>query len=87
MQKQINRGKILREILKQDTLSPLPIEFELAWVIAYNDGLFDEIKLEEIPSLLNKIQSELKNTNLTLSSSREQWKETVTTCLMKATSE
>lgn len=83
MQKQIKRGKILREILKQDTLSPLPIEFQLAWLIAYNDGLLDEVKIEEIPSILSIIQNEIHNIDLTLSSSREQWVDTVKTWLIK----
>jgi F-type H+-transporting ATPase subunit alpha len=83
MQKQIKRGKILREILKQDTLSPLPIEFQLAWLIAYNDGLLDEVKIEEIPSILSVIQEEIRNIDLTLSSNREQWVDTVKAWLIK----
>lgn len=73
MQKQIQRGRILREILKQDRFSPLPIEFQLAWLIAYNDGLFDESKLADIPVQLSLLLKKMAESNLTLSSSREQW--------------
>ena len=77
MQKQIQKGRILREILKQDRLSPLPIEFQQAWLIAYNDGLLDSLDLEEIPPVLKKIEQELKKSNLSLGSPREQWRNTV----------
>jgi len=36
MARKLKRGKVLREILKQDRLHPLPIEFHLAWLIAFN---------------------------------------------------
>ena len=32
MEAKIARGRVLRELLKQDRLSPLPIEFHLAWL-------------------------------------------------------
>lgn len=77
MQKQIQSGRILREILKQDRLSPLPIEFQQAWLIAYNDGLFEQLKFEEIPLALTKIIQEIKKTTLSLASDREEWKNAV----------
>ncbi|WP_392536689.1 F0F1 ATP synthase subunit alpha [Legionella sp. 227] len=81
MQKQIQKGRILREILKQDRLSPLPIEFQQAWLIAYNDGLLDSLDLAEIPQVLKKMEQELKKSDLSLASSREQWKSAVTSWL------
>jgi F-type H+-transporting ATPase subunit alpha len=35
MERAIRRGQLLREILKQDRLQPLPAEFQLAWLIAF----------------------------------------------------
>jgi F-type H+/Na+-transporting ATPase subunit alpha len=77
MQKQIQHGRILREILKQKRFSPLSIEFQLAWLIAFNDGLFDNKNLEEIPIYLETIEHEINQCDLTLSSSREKWKDAV----------
>lgn len=77
MQKQIQSGRILREILKQDRLSPLPIEFQQAWLIAYNDGLFKQLNFEDIPLVLTKIAQEIKKSTLTLTSQREEWKHAV----------
>lgn len=87
MQKQITRGKILRELLKQDTLAPLPIQFQLAWLIAYNDGLLDDVKTEEVAAMLGVIEQEVKNTALTLSSTREQWQEAVKSWLTRVSHE
>lgn len=77
MLKQIMRGRILREILKQDRLAPLPITFQLAWLIAFNDGLFDEIKLEDVSNYLKKIEKQVNYSDLELSSPREKWKNAI----------
>lgn len=77
MQKRIQKGRILREVLKQDRLSPLPIEFQMAWLVAYNDGLFDEIKLEDTPNVLKKLEEQIKINDLTLSSPRVEWQKAV----------
>ncbi len=77
MQTQIQRGRILREILKQDRLSPLPIEFQQAWLIAYNDGLFDRVNFEDISLALTKISQEIKKSSLSLASPREEWSDAV----------
>ncbi|APF04267.1 TPA: F0F1 ATP synthase subunit alpha [Legionella pneumophila] len=82
MQKQIQKGRILREILKQERFSPLPIEFQLAWLIAYNEGFFDELNLEDIPQNLKKIEEEIKQSNWSLGSTREQWKKAIKEWLM-----
>ncbi|HGF1595692.1 F0F1 ATP synthase subunit alpha [Legionella waltersii] len=81
MQHQIHKGRILREILKQDRLSPLPIEFQLAWLIAYNEGLFDEMNLETITPALKKIERAIKKDTLSLESPREEWLNAVSTWL------
>lgn len=81
LQDRIHRGYILREIFKQDRLSPLPIEYQLAWLIAYNDHLFDDRKLEEIPDILKRIRQDITSCNLNLSSPREQWLSFVQACL------
>lgn len=73
MQKKIQRGKVLREILKQDRFALLPIEFQMAWMVAFNEGLFDEISLEKIPELLKSLEKQIHLTNPSLSNDREEW--------------
>lgn len=75
IQKKIDQGKLLREIFKQDRLSVLPIEFQLVWLVAYNDGILDSLKLEEVSGFLKNLESQIKNSSLTLASEREEWQD------------
>jgi F-type H+-transporting ATPase subunit alpha len=58
----ISRGRLLREILKQDRLTPQSETFQMAWLVAFNDGLFADISPEQLPALFS------------LDSPREQWR-------------
>lgn len=78
MEAKIARGRVLRELLKQDRLSPLPIEFHLAWLTAFNHGLFDKVLPESIPALLDHLATRVKDSELTLESRDEEWTEAVT---------
>jgi F-type H+-transporting ATPase subunit alpha len=73
----IARGRVLRELLKQDRLSPLPIEFHLAWLTGFNHGLFDKIPPESIPALLKDLAERVKESALTLEASEEEWTQAV----------
>jgi len=73
MEAAIQRGRLLREILKQDRLSPLPARFQLAWLIAFNDRLFEGSELEAVPRLLQTIEKAVGQSNLNLDSSRDDW--------------
>ena len=53
----INRGRLLRELLKQDRLSPLSPEQHMAWLVAFNDGLFDGLEGLAIYTKLDKLLS------------------------------
>ena len=48
----IKRGRMLREALKQDRLSPMPVEFQMAWLVAFNEGLLDAMAPGDIPAAL-----------------------------------
>jgi F-type H+-transporting ATPase subunit alpha len=50
-QKRIERGKRMKEILKQDTLSPLNFEKQTAIIFAGVKGLLDEAKVEDIKKI------------------------------------
>jgi F-type H+-transporting ATPase subunit alpha len=77
IERQIQRGSVLREILKQDQLSPLPIEFQMAWLVGFNDGIFDELKLERVPQCLERLARGVRTSDLTLSSPRNEWSDSV----------
>ena len=85
MQNTIKRGRILREILKQDQLSPLPVEFQMAWLIGFNDGVFDDIDSTEIPGLLTQLQNYVRDAGLTLDMERQQWSRAVSSFISDKT--
>ena len=73
MEKAIQRGRILREIFKQDRFSPLSIEFQMIWLVAFNDGHFDKCETDDLPALLSKLNDLLLSSQLTLDSPRKEW--------------
>jgi F-type H+-transporting ATPase subunit alpha len=77
MELAIRRGRVLREILKQDRLTPLPIEFQMAWLVTYNDGLFDNTEPADIHARLATLEKRISASGLTLDNPREQWSEAV----------
>ncbi len=79
MEAKIRRGRVLREIFKQERLAPLPIEFQLAWMAAYHEGLFDGMATSAIPDCLRRLAERVAHNPLTLNDSREQWQQAVTT--------
>ena len=74
---QIKRGRVLRELLKQDRLSPLPIEFQMAWMVAYNEGLLDGVPNGEIPAVVDRLAQWARNNGLSLEDKHEDWKRAV----------
>jgi len=71
MQQAIHRGQLLRELLKQEQLTPMPVEFHLAWLVAFNDGLLDGIDPGQIAAILESL-AQYPN-RLTLDSARADW--------------
>lgn len=77
MEKSIQRGRVLRELLKQDRLSPLAAEDQLAWLVGYNEGVFDALAPAEIPAALEQVLAACRAAGLGLDSPREDWIEAV----------
>ena len=81
MQAKIRRGRLLREILKQERLMPLPVEFQMAWLVAFNDGLLDEVTTDDIAALLEKLLHRVSEAGPALEQDREFWSRVVETML------
>jgi len=73
MEAAIRRGRLLREILKQDRLSPVSVLFQMAWLVAFNEGLFEQTDPDEMHRLLESLEQAVRQTSLNLDSPREQW--------------
>jgi F-type H+-transporting ATPase subunit alpha len=72
METAIKRGRRLREILKQDRLTPVSALVELAWLIAFNDGLFDAVPEEAVRAKLDDLVRALGATTLSIDSDRAE---------------
>ncbi|MBZ0106859.1 MAG: F0F1 ATP synthase subunit alpha [Sulfuricella denitrificans] len=84
MEARIKRGQLLREILKQERLAPLPVEFQMAWMTAFNCGLLDGLAPERIKPLLQDLLLKVHASELSLSGGREQWRNAVRLWLSEA---
>lgn len=77
MEARIKRGRLLRDILKQDRLTPLNNLFQLAWLIAFNADLFNNVDIKDIANALKRIEDGINITTLTIDSSHEQWQQAI----------
>ncbi len=73
MEARLKRGRILREILKQERLNPLPIEFDLAWMTAFNAGLLDGLEPKQVSARLERLLASVRLTELTLDARPQAW--------------
>jgi F-type H+-transporting ATPase subunit alpha len=73
VEEKLQRGRLLREILKQDRLQPLSEQAHLAWLLAYGEGLLDQVKPEQAAGVLLKMLADLPAYNLKLDASKQQW--------------
>ncbi len=87
MESKIRRGRILREILKQDRLAPVSTNYQLAWLTAFNRGLFDDVESDKVAIVLDMLAQRLKGSELTLESGRKDWSAAVTAWVAEARSQ
>jgi len=85
MEAAIRKGRVLREILKQDRLAPLPVTFQMAWLVAFNDDLFKAEEPDAIFRSLAALDEGLRHTTLSVDSPREEWSTAVFEWLGHAT--
>lgn len=77
MEQAIQRGRILRELLKQDRLAMLSENEQLAWLIGFNEGGFDSTALPDIATTLANLLQKLSTSSLGLNHPREDWSQAV----------
>jgi F-type H+-transporting ATPase subunit alpha len=73
----IKRGRLLRELLKQDRLSPLSPEQHMAWLVAFNTGLFDGLEGEAMHATLERLLQRGALDAPALSAGPEIWRASV----------
>ncbi|MBL8483174.1 MAG: F0F1 ATP synthase subunit alpha [Rhodocyclaceae bacterium] len=71
----LRRGRLLRELLKQDRLAPLPETAQLAWLLAYAEGLIDAGAPQAAAARLPALLAAVAAAGLGLDDPRERWLE------------
>lgn len=77
VEEKLKRGKILRELLKQDRLSPLTAEEQLIWLTLYSEEMLDHIPIENISKNLEEIIKSASTLSLKLDAPKEKWIEEI----------
>jgi F-type H+-transporting ATPase subunit alpha len=67
------RGRLLREILKQDRLAPLTETEQLAWLLAYGEGLLREVAPGQAAQALARLFEQVRAGGLAVDAPREAW--------------
>ncbi len=73
LEKRIQRGRLLRELLKQEKLAPVSPEQEIGWLVAFNEGLFDAIPSDRVRAAQAALFARIDRSGLTLEEPRERW--------------
>ena len=81
MEARLKRGRVLRELLRQERLAPLPIEFQLAWLTAFNSGLLDDLDGPGVAAALQQLAEALRGSGLGLNDDRGAWRRAVASWL------
>lgn len=77
MEAKIRRGRVLREILRQERMAPLPAEYQAAWLTAFNEGFFDGLPLAEVAGRLRLLREGAESGRVSLDDDNGAWREAV----------
>ena len=81
MERVIHRGRIVQECLKQERLALRPVLFQMAWLVAFNDGMLDDREPADIHTALEALETAVSVSSLDLDSPRDEWKQLVASAL------
>ena len=73
VEEKLRRGRLLRELLKQDRLAPLPETAQLAWLLAYGEGLLESYTPAQATAILPKLYDAVACAKLVLDDPKECW--------------
>ncbi len=73
MAHRIARGRVLRKLVQQEHREPKPVAFHFAWLIAFNDGLLDDLSPAGIPACLTFLEARVNESGFDVNTPREHW--------------
>ncbi|CAG2155344.1 F0F1 ATP synthase subunit alpha [Cupriavidus numazuensis] len=70
----VRRGRLVQALLRQDRLEPRPIAFQMAWLVALNEGWLDGLEPSALQAVLDTLQLRVRgNDTPGLDAPRQQW--------------
>jgi len=78
MEARVHRGRLLQALFRQDRLEPRPIRYQMAWLVALNEGWLDGLGDAALQATLETLQRRTKDADVpALGAPREQWLDAV----------
>jgi F-type H+-transporting ATPase subunit alpha len=77
----LRRGRLLRELLKQDRLSPVSEREQLAWLLAYGEGLLDTAAPGQVAAALPRLFAAVAAHRLDFDTPKDAWIEALRAAL------
>ncbi|MCO5105582.1 MAG: F0F1 ATP synthase subunit alpha [Burkholderiaceae bacterium] len=77
IEERIRRGRLLREVLKQEQLDPQPAASHLAWLVAYNERLLDGLEPPALRDAMRKLRQGADTAAPAIDANRGHWVEAV----------
>ncbi len=84
MEEKLRRGRLLRALLKQDRLAPLPEWAHLAWLLLYEQDLLDNFTPAAAAAALPAVFASIAERALTVDTPKENWVVALRQCLAEA---
>jgi F-type H+-transporting ATPase subunit alpha len=73
LQARLARGRVLRELLKQERLAPVSAAGQLAWLLAFKHQLLEDLPPAEVAGTLARLLAGLADSGLDLGSPEADW--------------
>jgi F-type H+-transporting ATPase subunit alpha len=73
VEEKLQRGRLLRELLKQDRLSPLGEADHYAWLLAYDEGLLADLAPRDAAARLPQLYAAVRQSGLGIDDDRSRW--------------
>lgn len=83
VEEKLRRGRMLRELLKQDRLAPVSEQAHLAWLLAYGNGLLDKLTPESATVLLPILFDAVAKSGVKIDDPKDRWLVVLNECLSK----
>jgi F-type H+/Na+-transporting ATPase subunit alpha len=73
----IRRGQVLRRALRQPRFEPWPASAQLAWLVAYNEGLLERLDPDDVPAAMQRLRDACLREPVALGEPMDRWRDRV----------